>query len=205
MKVEIFIDTICGWCFVGINRLNLALKKIDKPCEILYTPFLLNPSMPEQGLSRDSYLVNKFGSADIAKPMYDSMVLEAKRDNLYFNLEKITRTPNTVLSHILIDVAKRYHLQDKVLIEIFNNYFIQGIDIGDINNLLKIGANHGIKSEELIREFKSENNKTKIKKMDEIGRKMGINGVPFYIFNEKVLLAGAQPVDALVQALEESK
>ena len=205
MKVEIFIDTICGWCFIGFNRLNLALKQFNNQCEILYVPFLLNPLMPNQGLNRTEYIINKFGSLDNAKPMYDHMALEAKKNDLNFNLEKIKTTPNTICSHILIDMARAYHVQDKVVFEIFNNYFVEGIDIGDINNLLKIGANHGIKSEELIREFESEINKNKIKKMDQIGRKMGITGVPFYVFNEKILLSGAQPVDVLVQTLEKSK
>jgi predicted DsbA family dithiol-disulfide isomerase len=205
MKIQIFIDTICGWCFIGSQRLQTALKKTNKSCELLYIPFQLNPTMPEEGMNRNEYVNNKFGSVENAKPMYDNMIAEAKKENLSFNLEKIQKTPNTVLSHILIDVARNHHLQNEIIFQIFSDYFIHGIDIGSKDNLIKIGANHGIKEEELIREFELKTNKTKINKMDQIGRHMGITGVPFYVFNEKILLSGAQPINVLMQAIEQAK
>ena len=74
-----------------------------------------------------------------------------------------------------------------------------------MNNLIKIGTNHGIKKDILISEFQSKKSREKVERMDTIGRKMGITGVPFYVFNEKILISGAQPQDALLKAIEDSK
>ena len=205
MKIQIFIDTICGWCFIGSQRLQSVLNKLDNNYEIIYVPFQLNPNMPGEGMSRVDYVNSKFGSKENAQDMYDNMVQQAKQENLQFRLEKIKKTPNTVLSHVLIDLARHTNKQKEIVFEIFSNYFIYGIDIGDINNLIKIGTNHGIKKEMLISEFESKKNKEKVERMDTIGRKMGITGVPFYVFNEKILISGAQPHDALLKAIEDSK
>ena len=205
MKIQIYIDTICGWCFIGSQRLQSVLSKLNNNYEIIYVPFQLNANMPVEGMNRIDYVNKKFGSKENAQDMYDNMVQQAKQENLQFRLEKIKKTPNTVLSHVLIDLARHTNKQKEIVFEIFSNYFIDGIDIGDINNLIKIGTNHGIKKEMLISEFESKKNKEKVERMDTIGRKMGITGVPFYVFNEKILISGAQPHDALLKAIEDSK
>ena len=205
MKIQIFIDTICGWCFIGSQRLQSVLHKLRDDYEIIYVPFQLNPHMPLEGMNRVDYVTSKFGSIENAQDMYDNMVQQAKQENLQFKLEKIKRTPNTVLSHILIDLARHTNKQKEIVFEIFSNYFIEGMDIGDMNNLIKIGTNHGIKKDMLISEFQSKKSREKVERMDTIGRKMGITGVPFYVFNEKILISGAQPQDALLKAIEDSK
>ncbi len=205
MKIEVYSDTVCGWCFIGHQRLKKAIEKIKASCEIVYIPFQLNPTMPLNGMDRDEYIEKKFGSAANAKPMYDHMVEEAKKENLNFNLELIKKTPSTVPSHILITYMKKYNLQEKVLFDIFHNYFIDGIDIGDTTNLIKIAANHGIKSEELNNQFKLKENITKIYQMDVSGREMGITGVPFFVFNNKVMLSGAQPTEVMIDAINKAK
>ena len=103
MKINIFADTICGWCFIGYTNLNNTIKKFPEiKFEINHTPFQLNPEMPAEGISRDKYLQIKFGGKDCAAPMYENMKLKAKEAGVIFNLDKIKRTPNTLLSHLLI-------------------------------------------------------------------------------------------------------
>jgi len=205
MKIQIFIDTICGWCFVGSQRLLSTLEKIDKKFEIIYVPFQLNPEMPMEGMNRSDYVANKFGSIENARPMYNNMIQEAKKETIDIKLEKIQKTPNTILSHVLIDLARRNNVQTKIIFEIFLEYFTKGTDIGEKNNLIKIGTNHGIKEELLVNELDSTKNIEKINKMDKIGRQIGITGVPFYIFNEKIFISGAQSVKALEEAIEKAE
>ena len=108
MKINIFADTICGWCFIGHTNLNKAIKNFsDIKFEISPTPFQLNPEMPTEGISRDKYLQIKFGGKDYATPMYENMKLKAQESGIIFNLEKIKRTPNTVLSHLLIILSEK--------------------------------------------------------------------------------------------------
>ena len=156
-------------------------------------------------MNRTEYVQKKFGSLENAKPMYDNMVLEAQKENLQFKLSSITKTPNTVASHILIDLARKEKVQKEVVYNIFSDYFEKGIDIGDENNLVKVGVKHGIDEDILKKELRSSENINKVNKMDAIGRKMGITGVPFYIFNEKILLSGAQRPEAILKAIEEAQ
>ena len=74
MKINVFADTICGWCFIGHRNLNTALKKYPKvKFDIKHVPFQLNPDMPMEGISRDKYLEIKFGGKDYAAPMYENL------------------------------------------------------------------------------------------------------------------------------------
>ena len=155
MKIQIFIDTICGWCFLGSQRLLSTLKKIDKNFEIIYVPFQLNPEMPMEGMDRSEYVINKFGSIKNASPMYFNMIQEAKKETIDIKLEKIQKTPNTILSHVLIDLARRNNVQTEIVFEIFLEYFVKGTDIGEKNNLIKIGTNYGIKEDLLVNELDS--------------------------------------------------
>ena len=205
MKIQIFVDTICGWCFIGSQRLISSIQKLNKNFEIIYVPFQLNPHMFKQGMERLEYIKKKFGSLENAKPMYDNMIQEARKENLQFKLNIIKKTPNTVASHILIDLARKEKVQKEVVYDIFSDYFERGVDIGDENNLIKIGTNHGIKEDILREELSSLENINKVSKMDTIGRKIGITGVPFYIFNEKILLSGAQSAEAILKAIEEAQ
>ena len=205
MKIQIFIDTICGWCFVGSQRLLSTLEKIDKKFEIIYVPFQLNPEIPMEGMDRSDYVINKFGSIENASPMYSNMIQEAKKETIDIKLEKIQKTPNTILSHVLIDLARRNNAQTEIVFEIFLEYFTKGTDIGEKNNLIKIGTNHGIKEDLLVNELDSKKNREKINKMDKIGRQIGITGVPFYVFNEKIFISGAQSVKALEEAIEKAE
>ena len=156
MKITIFLDTICGWCYIGHNRLFKALAEFkDKKFEVHYAPFLLNPNMPLSGMKRSDYLEKKFGSVDNAQPMYDRMTEQAALEDLNFNLNKIKITPSTILSHILIDLSKGLKEQKLIVENIFRNYFIDGYDIGNIENLIAIGLKNGLNKQKIEKTFET--------------------------------------------------
>ena len=193
MKINIFADTICGWCFIGHTNLNNAIKKFpDTKFEISHTPFQLNPEMPAEGISRDKYLQIKFGGKDYATPMYENMKLKAKEAGLILNLDKIKKTPNTVLSHLLIILSEKFNSQDQVKEKIYQSYFIDGLDIGDINILINIAKQNNI-SEKVFRDFINEESIKKVNSKITHAKEKGISGVPFFeIGNE--FISGAQSV-----------
>ena len=179
MKINIFADTICGWCFIGHTNLNNAIKKFpDTKFEISHTPFQLNPEMPAEGISRDKYLQIKFGGKDYATPMYENMKLKAKEAGLILNLDKIKKTPNTVLSHLLIILSEKFNSQDQVKEKIYQSYFIDGLDIGDINILINIAKQNNI-SEKVFRDFINEESIKKVNSKITLAKEQGISGVPF--------------------------
>ena len=193
MKINIFADTICGWCFIGHTNLNNAIKKFpDTKFEISHTPFQLNPEMPAEGISRDKYLQIKFGGKDYATPMYENMKLKAKEAGLILNLDKIKKTPNTVLSHLLIILSEKFNSQDQVKEKIYQSYFIDGLDIGDINILNNIAKQNNI-SEKVFRDFINDESIKKVNSKIILAKEKGISGVPFFeIGNE--FISGAQSV-----------
>lgn len=200
-----FSDTICGWCYIGKERLKQALKEVGgNSIQVTNLPFQLNPDMPMEGMDRIQYIKKKFGSIENAKPMYDNMILQGQQENLEIKLDKIKKTPNTVKSHLLIDYAKLNKVENEVIDSIFESYFFKAKDIGDENVLLEIGKKHDLDIKGLEKFITQKENLQKIDKLDTIAKQMGISGVPFYIFNDKISISGAETVENLTQAINKS-
>jgi len=191
MIIKVFADTICGWCFIGQTKLNKALKKFpETKFEIKHVPFQLNPDMPQEGIERDQYLKIKFGGKKFAQPMYDRMTEEAEKEDLNFNLNNINKTPNTVLSHLLIRLAEQTNVQNHLKEKIYHSYFVEGLDIGNKEVLIKIGKYFGIK-EDVINNFFNSDNIKKVNSYIDIAKEKKINGVPFFEIG-KDFISGAQ-------------
>jgi len=202
MKIKVFADTICGWCFIGHTRLLKATKKFKNvKFEIEHFPFQLNPGMSKDGINRDEYLISKFGGKENAQSMYDHMTGEAIKEGLEFNLDKIKKTPNTVSSHILINLGKKYNTQTKILENLYQSYFIKSLDIGNENILANIGKENGINENQIRSAFNLRENIDQVNSYSQIARQKGINGVPFFEIG-KNFISGAQSVTNLEKAIQ---
>ena len=191
MKINVFADTICGWCFIGHRNLNIALKKFPKvKFDIKHVPFQLNPDMPMEGISRDKYLEIKFGGKDYAAPMYENMRLKGNASDINLNLDKIKKTPNTVLSHLLIILSEQFNLQNEIKEKIYQSYFIDGLDIGNINILVDIAKKNNI-TENIFKDFINEKNIELVNSNLSTAREKNISGVPFFEIG-KDFISGAQ-------------
>ena len=191
MIIKVFADTICGWCFIGQTKLNRALKNFPQTkFEIEHIPFQLNPDMSKEGIERDKYLKMKFGGKEFAQPMYDRMTEEAEKEDLNFNLNNIKKTPNTVLSHLLIKLAEQTNVQNQVKEKIYQAYFIEGLDIGNKEILINIATKFNIKESE-VNNFFDPDNFEKVNSYIDIAKEKGINGVPLFEIGKDVV-SGAQ-------------
>jgi len=191
MKINVFADTICGWCFIGHKNLNKALKNFPNiKFDIRHIPFQLNPDMPTEGISRDKYLDIKFGGKDYAAPMYENMKLKANESGIDLNLDKIKKTPNTVLSHLLIILSEQFNLQNEVKEKIYQSHFIDGLDIGDIDVLVDIAKENNI-AENIFKEFINEKNIQNVTSKILVAKEKNISGVPFFEIG-KDFISGAQ-------------
>ena len=191
MKINVFADTICGWCFIGHTNLNNALKKFPNiKFDIHHVPFQLNPDMPSEGILRDRYLEIKFGGNENAASMYENMKIKAKESKMNFNLEKIKKTPNTVLSHLLIILSEKFNLDNEIKEKIYQSYFIDGLDIGDINILINIAKESNIQEND-FKDFINNKNIQNINSKISIAREKNISGVPFFEIG-KDFISGAQ-------------
>ena len=171
--------------------MSTALKKFPEvKFDIKHTPFQLNPDMPTEGISRDKYLEIKFGGKNYAAPMYKNMRLKGNESGINFNLDKIKKTPNTVLSHLLIILSEQFNLQNEVKEKIYQSYFIDELDIGDINILVDIAKEYNI-AENIFQDFINEKNIELINSKLSIAREKNISGVPFFEIG-KDFISGAQ-------------
>jgi len=201
MIIKVFADTICGWCFIGQTKLNKALKNFPKTkFEITHVPFQLNPDMPKEGIERVQYLKIKFGGKEFAQPMYDRMTEEAEKEGLNFNLNNIKKTPNTVLSHLLIKLAEQTKVQNQVKEKIYYSYFVEGLDIGNKEILINIATEFNIK-EDTINNFFNPDNVEKVNSYVGIAKKREINGVPFFEIG-KDFVSGAQSTKNLQSVIK---
>ena len=202
MKIKVYADTICGWCFIGQTNLEKALEDFkDKKIEVEHIPFQLNPDMPEDGILRSDYLNIKFGGKEFAAPMYASMTQKAKEIGLSFNLEKINKTPNTVLSHLLILFAKENGKENHIKKDIYTSYFISGEDIGDREVLIKIAEKNNISKENFIN-YISKNSQI-ISSYQKTAKEKNISGVPFFEI-ENQYVSGAQSSGYLRNFIKEN-
>ena len=146
--------------------------------------------MPKKVFLETNILEIKFGGKDYAAPMYENMKLKAKESGMNFNLDKIKKTPNTVLSHLLIILSEQFNLQNEIKEKIYQSYFIDGLDIGDIDILVNIAKQNNIQKMNLkilLMKIILKIVNSKI----STAREKNINGVPFFEIG-KDFISGAQ-------------
>ena len=193
IKIDIFSDTICPWCYIGKKRLNKAISKFpNEEFKITWRPFQLNPNMQADGMDRKEYLVSKFGSEDGANTVYESIHKEGLKEAVDFQFDKIQITPNSFNSHRLLALAYQKNLQNEIIEDLFQAYFLKGLDIGDPNTLLDIAKNHEINEDEFKQYLTDKSNIEPLANEEKEARKMGIKGVPNFIVNQQLVINGAQ-------------
>ncbi len=199
MQIDIFSDFICPWCFIGKRRLETALHaRPDIKFNINWQEFQLNPDMHIDGMERQNYLKLKFGSAENARDIYSNIKLAGITADIDFQFEKITHTPNSLNAHRLVKYAKDINpnIINELIENLFNSYFIQGKNIGDIVILSEIAASVGINKTAIYNYLKTSENIISIKLSNQQTSRTSIGGVPFFIFNKKYSLSGAHAVEA---------
>ena len=196
MRIDIYSDTICPWCYIGKANLERALEaEADHPFIVEWHPFQLNPEMPVGGMDRRAYLENKFGGKDRAIQAYLPVVEHAKKAGLDINLEAIARTPNTLNAHRLIHWAGIEGRQTPVVAALFSAYFKKGRDIGDHDVLADIADMAGMDAALVRRLLKTDEDTQNIRDRDAHARNMGVNSVPTFIVASQHAVPGAQSTE----------
>ena len=192
MKIDIFSDTVCPWCYIGKRRLERALAEPGAPgADISWRPFQLNPAMPEGGMDRAEYLAWKFGGAGPARRAYGAVREAAEAESLPIRLDAITRTPNTLASHRLIHYAAGRGAENAVVDALFHAYFVEGVDIGDMAALAAIAASAGLDAAAVRAWLDSGEDGALLADRDRRAREMGVRGVPFFIVAGRYAVSGA--------------
>ncbi|WP_127109721.1 DsbA family oxidoreductase [Pararhodobacter zhoushanensis] len=203
-KLDIFSDPVCPWCYIGKARLERALEqRPDHPLIIEWHPFMLNPTMPPEGMDRREYLQAKFGPPDEVVRVHLPIVQACEELGLPLELEKMERNPSTLNAHRLIHWAGLEGHQNAVVSALFRANFAEGRDIGDRDTLLDIAERTGMDRAVTARLLDSDADADDIRARDADIRARGLQGVPAFILGRQYVLNGAQPVDTWLNILDQ--
>ncbi|MEZ5829945.1 MAG: DsbA family oxidoreductase [Dongiaceae bacterium] len=203
MQLEIFSDTVCPWCYIGKRRLERALRLRPQPDLIRrWRAFQLNPGLPATGMDRRQYMIAKFGSLDRAQRLNEAVSRVGAQEGIKFDFDRIVRTPNTVRSHRLLYAATEEGKQPELLELIFAAYFTEGRDIGDPDVLSELGQRAGLSGAAVADALTDGGRLDSAMSEDLQSRRIGINGVPFFVFNGRFGLSGAQEPEALLNMFD---
>jgi len=203
MRLDIFADIICPWCWIGKRRLERALKvRPQQGLTTRWRAFQLNPGMPATGMDSREYLAAKFGNDSQAKRIYDVIRAAGESEGLEFNFDKIQQTPNTLRAHRLVRLAQERGKGSQMIEALFQAYFVLGENIGDRTVLVDIALPLGFSEDEVQQHIDSAEGLEAVQAEDSLARRHGINGVPCYIFNSKFALAGAHEPEVLFQLFD---
>jgi predicted DsbA family dithiol-disulfide isomerase len=198
-SIVVVSDFVCPWCLIGTRRLEVFLAKHE--ASVTFRPFLLDPTIPREGVDLRAHLAKKFGS--VPDSMFGRVEQAARDVNVNLDFEKVRRYPSTLAAHAIVRNAKpETHLA--LGHALFDAYFMEGRDIGDAEVLADIAAAHGFDRADAMRIARDDN---ELQKARDEAREMseeGIRGVPFFVFNERVAISGAQPLEVFERAFAES-
>lgn len=204
VKLDILSDPICPWCYIGKARLDRALEaRPDHPFVIAWHPFQLNPDMPAGGMDRHTYLETKFGGQEAAVRAYLPVAEHARAAGVKINFEAMTRTPNTLNAHRMIEWAGIEGRQTPMVAALFRAYFGEGRDIGDPDTLADLADEAGMDAALVHRLLASDADHADIIARDTAARQMGVNSVPTFIVAGQHAVPGAQPTETWLAVIDE--
>lgn len=207
MKVEIWSDVMCPFCYIGKRRFENALKAegVDD-VEIIYRSFLLDPELatdPNKNVTQ--HLAEKKGiSIEEAQQLNDYVTQMAAEEGLNYDLNNAV-VANSRNAHRLLHYAKSKGKQVEFKEALLKAYFEEGKNIDKMDSLKSIGASAGLDDEEVGKVYNSADFTENVIEDIQRAQQIGVKGVPFFVFNEKVALSGAQPIDTFKQVIQKVK
>lgn len=207
MKVEIWSDVMCPFCYIGKRKFEQALAKFPQKdnIEIVWKSYQLSPDMKtDPSKSINQYLAeNKGWTLEYAKQMNDYVTNMAAEVGLKYNMDKAVPA-NSFDAHRLSHLAAKHGLQDKMEEALFKAYFTDGKNTADKTTLLELGKQVGLDEAEVRKTLESNEYASNVKADIAEAQAIGVNGVPFFVFDRKYAVSGAQSPAAFLQTLEKS-
>ncbi|OXA93387.1 DsbA family oxidoreductase [Flavobacterium hercynium] len=206
MKIEIWSDIMCPFCYIGKRQLETALAEFpNEEFEIEWKSFQLDPSIePQSGKDVYTFLAERKGiSVEQSIQMHKGVVERAKSVGLDYHFDKAIIS-NSLTAHRIIHLAKSKKLGDEMEEIFFKAYFTEGRDLNDAQTLIELGVKAGLDAAE-VKEVVENNNIYFNEVQEDIteAQEIGVQGVPFFVFDRKYAVSGAQPVEAFVNTIKE--
>ncbi|KMK74617.1 DsbA family oxidoreductase [Alkalihalobacillus pseudalcaliphilus] len=206
MKVEIWSDIACPFCYIGKRRFENALEQFEgkEDVEIIYKSFILDPTAPKDSKqSMNEMLVEKKGMALAqVEQMQKQVTAQANELDLDYKLDQAIMT-NTTTAHRLLHFAKEHGKMGEMKEKLLQAYFIDGNHVGDVDTLATLASEIGLEEAKVKDVLNSDQYQLAVQKDIAEAAQIQVQGVPFYVFNRKYAVSGAQPPEAFLQVLNQ--
>lgn len=204
LSIEVVSDVVCPWCYIGTERLHAALSAARVEADVRFLPFLLAPSVPDEGADLREWLGQRYGDPE---PMFRRVEAVAKESGVTIDFSRVRKHASTVRAHTLLRHAHPRGTQPALARDLFAAYFGEGRDVGAMDVLVELGGRHGFEASEVITLLESP---TELDRTRVLARPPGISGVPFTLVGRKgapegakrFAIKGAQPVEVFQAAIE---
>ncbi|WP_223815445.1 DsbA family oxidoreductase [Sphingobacterium litopenaei] len=207
MKIEIWSDVMCPFCYIGKRRFEKSLENspIKDKLEIEWKSFQLNPYLEtDTSISIDEYLAQHKGMPLAQAQALNAQVTQmAAQEGLVYNFDKSV-VANSFKAHVLTHFAKKFRKQDEVEELLFQSYFTEGKNIDDIGVLKDIATQLGLDAEAYEKAVQERSLDDEVKMDLHEARQIGVQGVPFFVYDRKYAVSGAQQLELFVQTLEKA-
>jgi predicted DsbA family dithiol-disulfide isomerase len=204
MKVEVWSDVVCPWCYLGKRRLEHALEQFEHRdrADVVWRSFELDPEAPrERDEDNTTRLATKYGmSREEAAARHDQLTRLAAEEGLTYHLH-IARSGNTFDAHRLLHLASERDLQGEAKERLFAAYFTEGERIGDPETIARLAGEVGIEPDAVRATLDCDAYSEEVRADEREATRLGISGVPFFVFDRKYAVSGAQSADVLLEAL----
>jgi predicted DsbA family dithiol-disulfide isomerase len=204
MRIDIWSDIVCPWCYIGKRRLERALAKFPQrdQVEVVHHAYQLDPTVP-QGVTKDrrEMLQAKYDlTADQVDTMDERLERLAADDGLDFALSR-TVSGNTYNAHRLVQLARTHQRQNEMVERLYRAYFSEGRSVFDIDSLVTLAAEAGLDPNEARRVLEGDGFEEEVLHDREAAAAMRVRGVPFFVFADRYAISGAQPLETFTEAL----
>lgn len=207
MKIEIWSDVMCPFCYIGKRNFETALEQFSNKngIEVEWKSFQLDPSLPEVQDSNytDYLMVSKGLGRPQVEGMLNNVTQMAKGVGLEYDFDRAVMV-NSFKAHRVLQLAKTRGLGDAAEERLFRAFFTEGRNIADDDTLLELGKEAGLNETEIRSSLSDERYSDMVRQDIQEARAIGVTGVPFFVFNRKYAVSGAQPPQAFLQTLEKA-
>jgi predicted DsbA family dithiol-disulfide isomerase len=207
MKIDVWADIVCPWCYLGVRRLTQALR--DFPARdqvaVVYHPYQLDPAAPAAATPLTRYLERRFGPA--APTMMQRVTPVAAAEGIRIHWDRAIMS-NTLAAHRLLHLARSEHgaaTQRLLLDQLFDAHFTGGLDVGDHDTLARLAATAGLAEARVRACLAGSEGLADVQREMAVARQIGVQAVPTFVFDDRYAIQGAQPADVFRAALREAE
>lgn len=201
IEVRVWADVTCPWCWIGDRRLEEAFsRRSGLGARRRWQPFQLEPELPEEGVEWERFLQEKWGGTERALPFLEHVASVGREVGLEFRFDRMKRAPNTRRAHALITAAGDGRVEWELAERLFRAHFQEGMDVSDPSTLRRIGRDVGVARKKVDKALNEE--AVSVARSQAEARERGVLGVPYFLFDERRALTGAQPAEVFGHVLD---